>query len=361
MRPGISEKSFSDERRQESTARRALIATAVAVGVVVLAIALWKLKLVVTLLFVAMTISAAMRPGVEWLARRRIPRSIGIILHYLVLVALVALFLSFVVPRLITEVQAALDAAHSHPGVTGIKGRLLDALQTRLTRLPHTDQLVHAGVTAGEEAVKVLVGILFTLATAAYWVFERDKFIDFVVGFIERPKRKKVRDTWQLIDLKLGAFVRGQLLMISLVGTVVSTAFFIVGEPYWLLVGIAVALLEIVPVVGPLAALGLAVAAGLTVSVHTAALAAGALLLIRLLQDYIVNPRVLGGVVGLSPLLVLIAVSVVGVLLGPFYVLISVPLASLLVTVMDVAVRGVDPTEEDVPTVLFPAKDAETQ
>jgi predicted PurR-regulated permease PerM len=80
-----------------------------------------------------------------------------------------------------------------------------------------------------------------------------------------------------------------------------------------------------------------------------------------LLQDYIVNPRVLGGVVGLSPLLVLIAVSVVGVLLGPFYVLISVPLASLLVTVMDVAVRGVDPTEEDVPTVLFPAKDAETQ
>jgi predicted PurR-regulated permease PerM len=66
-------------------------------------------------------------------------------------------------------------------------------------------------------------------------------------------------------------------------------------------------------------------------------------------------------VVGLSPLLVLVAVSVVGVLLGPFYVLISVPLSSLLVTVMDVAVRGVEPSEEEVPTVLFPAKDTETQ
>ena len=46
-------------------------------------------------------------------------------------------------------------------------------------------------------------------------------------------------------------------------------------------------------------------------------------------------------------------------MLGPFYVLISVPLASLLVTLMDVIVRDVDPAEAEVPTVLFSAKDAE--
>ena len=148
-------------------------------------------------------------------------------------------------------------------------------------------------------------------------MFERDRFIDFVTSFIARPKRKKVRDTWELIDLKLGAFVRGQLLLITIVGTVVSTAFFFIGEPYWLLIGIAVALLEIVPVVGPLAALILVVGAGMTVSWHTAALAGGALLIVRVLQDYVVNPRVLGGVVGLSPLLVLIAVSIVGVAARP--------------------------------------------
>jgi predicted PurR-regulated permease PerM len=346
--------------RRESVARQAAVATAVAVGVVVLALALWKLKLVVTLLFVAMTFAAAMRPGVDWLAQHRVPRWLGVILHYLVVVGVIALFLSFVVPRLVTEVQAAIDAAHSHPGAHGLKGEFLDALQKRLNSLPHAGQLFHAAVTAGEQAVKILVGILFTLATAAYWVFERDRFIDFVTGFLARPKRKKVRDTWELIDLKLGAFVRGQLLLISCVATVVSVGFFLVGEPYWLLLGFAVALLEIVPVVGPLAALGLTVAAGLTDDWHTAAKAAAVLLAVRLIQDYIVNPRVLGGVVGLSPLLVLIAVSIVGVLLGPFYVLISVPLASLLSTILDVAVRGVEPTEEDVPTVIFSAKETET-
>lgn len=338
------------------------MATAVAVGVVVLALALWKLKLILTLIFVGVTWAAAMRPGVDWLHRRGVPRAVGVLLHYLVLLGLVALFLSFVVPRLITEVQTALNAAQNapaHPHANGIKDQILNALEKRLRNLPSAGKLLHPAVTVGTEAVKVLVGVFFVLATAAYWVFERDSFIDFVTGFFARPKRKKIRDTWQLIDLKLGAFVRGQLLLIVIVGTVMSTAFYLIGEPYFLLIGIIVALLEIVPVVGPLAALVLAVAAGATQSWHTAAFAAGALLLLRVLQDYIVNPRVLGGVVGLSPLLVLVAVSVVGVVLGPFYVLIAVPLSSLLVTVLDVVVRGVEPADAEVPTVLFPAKDSE--
>jgi len=335
--------------------------TAVAVGVVVLALALWKLLLIVTLVFVAITWAAAMRPGVDWLRRHGIPRAMGVLLHYLVLLGLVAVFLAFVVPQLVHEVQAALNPSAQtvqHP--TGFKDQILNGLQRRLNHVPSVGKLVHPALSAGEEALKVLVGIFFTLATAAYWVFERDRFIDFVTGFIARPKRKKVRDTWELIDLKLGAFVRGQLLLIGIVATVVSTAFFLVGEPYWLLLGICVALLEIIPVVGPLAALILAVGAGLTASWHTAALAGGSLLLVRVAQDYVINPRVLGGAVGLSPLLVLIAVSIVGVVLGPFYVLISVPLASLVVTVMDVVVRDVDPAEAEVPTVLFSAKETET-
>jgi predicted PurR-regulated permease PerM len=353
-------RSVPEQEGSASTARRTLVATSVVVGVIVLALALWKLRVIVALVFVAMTIAAAMRPGVDWLSRKRVPRAAAVLLHYLVLVGLVAVFLSFVVPRLISEVQAAIDVAHSHPGVQGVKGDVLDAIQRRLAHLPRADKLLHPALTAGLEAVKVLVGIFFTLATAAYWVFERDRFIDFVTSFFARPKRKKIRDTWELVDLKLGAFVRGQLLLISAVGTVVSTAFFLIGEPYWLLIGITVALLEIVPVVGPLAALVLAVGAGLTASWHTAVFAAIALLIVRVVQDYIVNPRVLGGAVGLSPLLVLIAVSVVGVLIGPFYVLIAVPLTSLLVTVLDVAVRGVEPTEEDVPAVIFSAKETET-
>jgi len=348
--------------QEESTAHRALVTTLVVLGVIVLALALWKLKVVVALLFVAITISAAMRPGVERMARRGLPRAAGVLLHYLVLLVLIAAFLSFVVPHLVTQVQEAIATANSgraHTG-DGLRDRVLAALDARLRDLPSTRKMVSSGVRVGHTALEILIGVFFVFAAAAYWIFERDRAIEFVASLVARRRpRQKVRDTWELIDLKLGAYVRGSLLIVAMVGTVMSIVFAIIGEPYWLLIGIAVALFEVIPVVGPLVAFLLAVGVGLTASWHTAVLAGAILLVVRLAQDYFVNPHVLGNAVGLSPLVVLVSVAATGILLGGFYVLLSVPLASLIATVFDVVVRGAEPKEQEVPSVLFSPKDAE--
>src|SRR5436190_24230644 len=96
-------------------ARKSLIAAVMAVGVVVGALALWKLRPVIALVFVALTIAAAMRPGVEWLHAKRVPRGIGVVLHYIVLVAVVGVLLWLIVPQAITQVQHAIggNAAHT--------------------------------------------------------------------------------------------------------------------------------------------------------------------------------------------------------------------------------------------------------
>ena len=88
------------------------------------------------------------------------------------------------------------------------------------------------------------------------------------------------------------------------------------------------------------------------------ALAAAVVAVVRLAQDYVIGPRVLGHAVGLSPLIVLVTVSAVGLLFGGFYVLLAVPLAALLVTIFEVWVLDRDPAEQEVPTVLFPSKEA---
>jgi predicted PurR-regulated permease PerM len=351
------------------TARRAFVATLVTGSVVVAGLALWKIRVIVSLLFLAFVIAAAMRPGVEALRRRGVPRGASVILHYLVLCGLVGLLLWFAVPRALSQVEQALgtnglptkaqDLESAKRHATGIKHDILAALQKRLKNLPKTSNLVHPALDAGKKAVEALVAVFFTLAAAAYWIFERDRAISLVTRLLARPKRKRVRDTWDLIDAKLGAFVRGQLLLIVLVGTVLSLAFWAIGVPYWLLIGIFAGLVEIVPVIGPLAAALLAIGAGLTVDVHTAVLAGVAVLAVRLLEDYVVVPRVLGDAVGLSPLVVLVAVTAVGILFGGFAVLLAVPLAAVLATVVDVAVYDKDPAEEEVPTVLFPAKESE--
>ena len=68
----------------------------------------------------------------------------------------------------------------------------------------------------------------------------------------------------------------------------------------------------------------------------------------------------MGGIVGLSPLIVMSSAIAITTLFGPFYVLLSVPIASLIVTIVDVAARGVEPTEAEIPTVIFPAKETES-
>jgi predicted PurR-regulated permease PerM len=163
-----------------------------------------------------------------------------------------------------------------------------------------------------------------------------------------------------LIDAKLGAFVRGQLLLIAFVAVVLSLCFFAIGLPYWLLIGCFAGVVEIVPVIGPLAAGALAVGVGLTESWHMALFAGLIVLAVRQLEDYIVIPRVLGDAVGLSPLIVLVSVAGSAVLFGGFAVLLAIPLAAVAATLVDVILLEKDPAAEEVPTVLFPAKDAET-
>ena len=155
---------------------------------------------------------------------------------------------------------------------------------------------------------EVLVGIFFMFAVAAYWIFERDPTIGLVQSLVPRKHRRVTRDTWVLIDQKLGAFVRGQFLLVVFVATLLSFAFWLDGEPYWLLIGVFAGIVEIVPIVGPLAAGALAIGVGLTVSWQIALGAGIAVLVLRQLEDYVVAPRVMGHAVGLSPLLVLVSV-----------------------------------------------------
>jgi predicted PurR-regulated permease PerM len=349
----------------KQTAQRTALATLVVIALVAASLALWKLKLVIALVFLGMIIAAAMRGGVDALHRRGVPRSVGLALHYVVLAGLIALFLWIVVPRAIDQVQNALGGttkAQIHREAThskGIKHQVLTAIDRRLRQLPRAESLVHPVFEFTLKAFEVLVGIFFVFATAAYWIFERDRAVDFVASLLPRPKRKRLRDTWDLIDLKLGAFVRGEALLVVLVGTLLSIAFWAIGLPYFILIGAFAGLVEIVPVIGPIAAGVLAIGVGLTVSWHVGLAAGICVLVVRLLEDYLIIPRVLGGSVGMSPLLVLFSVTAVGIVFGGFAVILAVPLVAVLVTVVEVVVRDKDPAEEDVPTVLFPAKEAE--
>jgi predicted PurR-regulated permease PerM len=351
------------------TARRAFVAALVVGGVVVVALALWELRVLIAVLFLAFIIAAAMRPTVEWMRTHRVPRGIAILAHYAALVAGVGLLIWFVVPNAIDQIQEAVpttsELRQEARESSGIKQRVLLGLERRLEEvrvedLPSATELLNRAADLTITAFEIGVGIIFTLACAAYWIFERDRAMRLVLSLVPRDRRRVVEATWDLIDLKLGAYVRGQLLLVVLVAAVLSLAFWIIGLPFWLLIGVFAGIVELVPVIGPITAGAVAVGVGFTESWQTALAAGLVVLVVRLVEDYTIIPRVLGGAVGLTPLTVLVAVSAVAILFGAWSVLLAIPFAAVLATLVDVVIRGREPAGEDVPAVLFPARDAES-
>jgi predicted PurR-regulated permease PerM len=333
-------------------------------GVVVLAVtaatlAVWEGRSVVLLLFLSYTLAAAMRPGVDSLVRIGVPRAVALVGHFALLFALIALFLWLIVPVAFDQTQEALadvprqEAPTDQGLLDSVREQALSSLEAKLRDVSEPN----AALSTLLGTLAALAGVAFTLAAAAYWVIERDRLVNVVLALVPHEKRTTVRDTWLLIDLKLGAVIRTKLLLVLMTASILSFAFWVIGLPYFLLVGVFAGIVEILPVIGPLIAGLTAVAAGLTVSWQLGLAAAIVVYGLRIVQDYVINPRLFGRAVHLPPLAVLLAVSAVALLLGPWWVPLAIPLTAVVSTLLDVLVWKSDPAETEVPTVLTPTDD----
>jgi predicted PurR-regulated permease PerM len=315
-------------------------ATAAALGVAALGFALWQVRTVLILLFLSVTLAAAIRPSVEWLGRHRVPQSLGILVHFLFAIAALGLLVWFAVPPALDQITHALGHTPAQP--SGVGDHVLIWLQHQLHQLPQGRQLVQPFETYGQKAGEVVVAIFFTLAATWYCVSERDSIIKLLTAVAPEPKRDKARETYLALDDRLGAYTRLRFVLVFAVGVVLSAGFYVIGLHYWLLAGTFIGLIEIVPVIGPLIGSVLVLAVGLPQSPHIALLALLWLVLVREFQNYVVNPHI-GRTVGLSPLVTLLSVSVVGLLFGGFAVILAVPVTSAVGTLIDVLVLGHEP------------------
>jgi predicted PurR-regulated permease PerM len=320
-------------------------ATAAGLAVFALAFALWQVRTVIILLLLAVTLAAAIRPSVEWLGRHRVPESVAIFLHFLVVGGTFALFVWLAVPPALHQIGHALGQSAVAGGANGHAGagdQALAWLQRHLHKLPTATQLVHPIATYGHKAGTAIVAVFFTIAATWYCVSEREAILKLLTALSPAAKREKARETYLAIDSRLGAYTRLNLLLVFAVGAALSLGFYVIGLDYWLLVGGFVGLIEIVPLIGPLLGAILVLAVGVPQSLHVAALSLLWLVAVREFQSYVVNPHI-GRTVGLSPLVTLVSVAVVGLLFGGLAVILAVPFVSAVATVIDVLVLGHEP------------------
>jgi AI-2E family transporter len=196
-------------------------AAASAIAVVALAFGLWRVRSIVVLLLLALTFAAAIRPGVDWLRRHRVPQSLAIGVFFVGVLGAFFLFFWLAIPPALHQISQALaqpvPTSGAAGGSTGIRHDVLAWVDRQLHELPSGSQVLHRVAAYGHKATEVVVAVFFTLAASWYWVSERDKMIDLLSLLAPEAKRDKARQTYLAIDQRLGSYTRLKFIMIFVI------------------------------------------------------------------------------------------------------------------------------------------------
>ena len=332
-----------------------------ALGIAMVAIAwlLYELLDVVLLVFLGVTVAAALQPWHATLCRHGVPRGLAVLLIYLLFVLLVAGVGVLVFPALAEELGLLLST------VPEKYAALLDVLRNSPTRalrvlgqrlppfeaLPATVSLGAAesvrgifGFTTGLFAV--LTWVVTVLAVAAYWTLDVPRVERLILSLLPVARRPEALGAWREIEAKLGAYLRAQGIAMLVVGTASGLGYVLIGLPNPLALAVLAGLVEGVPLLGPFLAAVPALLAALAMGPPQVLFTLGWSIVVQLIESNVIVPRLTSHAVGVSPLVSLVAILALGTIYGVLGVFVAVPLAAVVQVLLDRFVLDAAPQPE---------------
>jgi predicted PurR-regulated permease PerM len=323
----------------------ALLAAAVVLGALFL---LWQVRTIIGWAVLALFLAAVLNPAVNWLERRRIKRSIGIVLTYLGVVVGLLLIVGIFVPVVVGEIRDLIDfvvAVVQNPGGATEYlrslleqfrlGFLFDTLSERLSELPSQlgawakTLLLSAGGLAISAAT--FVSALVTILTLTFFLLlNPEGFMNVGLRLFAEPQRPRVR---RLLGQSAGAisgYITGNLAISFICGVLTFIVLLVLGMPYPAALALLVALLDLIPLVGATLGGALLVVVGFFVSPLTAIILLVYVLVYQQVEGSILQPMVYSRAVQLNALLIFIAVLVGAALLGIPGALLAIPVAEII-------------------------------
>jgi predicted PurR-regulated permease PerM len=312
---------------------------------------LLQIQSTITLLIVSLLLAAAISGPVDYLHRRwRVRRGAAILLVYLAILLGLAIVLTAIVPPIaregtnfardfperVDDLRADLTAS-SNPALHWAGTELFnlidgDQLTGSLANLPSLILGTLSGVGGGIVAVFTVFLITF------YWVTEKPATKRAVVGLFPMHQRLRALRVWSQVEAKLGDWIRGQLLLMLVIGSCATVAYGLMRLPFWLVLGLIAGLTEALPNIGPVLGAIPAVLVALTVGWQWALAVVIFVTVLQLLENAILVPRIMKGAVGLSPLVVILAIIAGGEFRGVVGALLAVPIAAAVsVIIGDIA------------------------
>jgi predicted PurR-regulated permease PerM len=197
---------------------------------------------------------------------------------------------------------------------------------------PQPEQLIAVGMTLAE----LLITLVSILALVFFWLTERAWLQRFVLALLPGDRRGGARDAWNEIELRLGSWVRGQLILMASVGVMTTVAYFLIGLEGPLLLGLIAALTEAIPLIGPaLGAVPALIVAATTGQIETVILVGLVYMAIHVVEGNVFVPLVMRNTIGIPPFVVLASILAGAQIGGLVGALVAVPAAASLLVVLE--------------------------
>jgi predicted PurR-regulated permease PerM len=297
-----------------------------------------RARSVLVLIGLALFIAAGLDPAVSWLTRHRLPRWSAVLIVLAAVLGVFSAFLLAAIPPLTTQATTlanhmphylqALNDPHSAVGRLNLRYHVEKRAQQLLTS--RGTSIAGGVLGAGEVVLSTATSIVVVLVLTVYFLAGLPRIKLFLYRLAPRSRRARVILIGDEIFTKVGGYLLGNALtsLIAGLGTYVWMTIF--GIPYPALLGLLVALLDLIPVVGSTIGGLIVTLVALTVSLPVALATLGFYVAYRFAEDYLVVPRIMGRTVQVPAAVTVVSVLIGAALLGLIGALVAIPAAAAI-------------------------------
>lgn len=295
---------------------------------------------VLVLVLLSAFLAVSLEPIVVGLVRLRLRRGLAVAVVLVGFTAVLGGFLALVIPPVSNEITALtkeiptwLQEIHDHHSQLGkVEDRyhLVAKAKAQFASGDAAGKLVSGLLTAGQIIVGAVTSTFIVITLTIYFLVGMPAVRDFGLRFVSARNRPRSADLSNQILLQVGRYMLANLATSALAGLATFIWCMAVGVPYAAVLGFLVAIMDMVPVIGSTVG-GVAVSlVALSVSVPTAVASLVFYTLFRFAEDHLINPLTMKYTVRIHPIATMIAVLVMGTLMGLVGALIAVPTATAI-------------------------------
>lgn len=311
----------------------------------------YQLLSVAISLFIAVIVTTALAPFVNYLRDRgHLPYSLAILVVYLFVISMFVGLGFLLIPPIVNEVGSFVSAlpgyitsAASNLGVINSRSELEEFNRELVTffrdRLGDFAQGAY-NVTAN--IFSATLGLVSILVFSFYFLLEKENVEQTLVlrpPFIHSRQRRDVVEIIKQVEIKLGAWARGQAALCLIIGIVTFIGLTILGVPYALPLAVIAGILEIVPIIGPIISAIPSILVVLSTDFldepYKPLFVILLYVLIQQLENNLIVPQVMKRAIGFSPILSILAIMIGGSLLGIVGALLAIPFLATVLVILE--------------------------